>query len=645
MLKKIVFLVYLAHSALYSKPATEFTNQANLNFAENLNTQSIQDFDDAEKGFIAPLPNNGIIKNSSGDIVWDLSRYNFINSSKDSNSSVNPSLWRQAKLLIKAGLFKVADRIYQIRGADISNMTIIEGNIGIIIVDPLLSNETAQAALSLYYDHRPFKQISAVIYTHSHADHFGGVKGIINNNQLDKMRIIAPQGFAQAAFDENILVGNAMARRATYMYGNLLIPGLQSQIGCGLGLATSTGTSSLILPTELVSETGQEKIIDGIRFVFLMAPSSEAPAEMLFFIPELKALCAAEDATHTMHNVYSLRGTKTRDAKAWSNYLNEAIDMFGSQTEVVFAQHHWPIWGNGRVIDFLEKQRDMYKYIHDQTLRLANQGYTMIEIAEMVKLPLSLEREWYNRGYYGSLNHNVKSVYAFYLGWFDGNPSTLHQLPPTQASKKYIEYMGGPDTVLEKAKKDYAVGQYRWVAQVLKDLVYAYPNNQTAKDLLADTLEQLGYQAENSVWRNFYLTGAQELRNGVQKLPTPNPTSADVINSMPTELLFDYLAIRLNGPKASENPVTLNLKLPDTNEHFIVQIKNGVLHYFKSKVGQAVDFSLVINRKDLNQLFSESAADLKQSEKLQLSGDIGAFNKFLSLFDRFNFWFNIIQPN
>lgn len=549
-------------------------------------------------------------------------------------------------MLNKTGLFKVADRIYQIRGADIANMTIIEGDSGIIIVDTLLSTETATTALNLYFNYRPIKSISAIIYTHSHIDHFGGTRGLISNNLANKTRIIAPQGFNQAAFSENIIVGNVMGRRATYMYGNLLIPGLQSQLGCGLALGSSSGKQSLILPTEFITETGQEKIIDGLRFVFLMAPDSEAPAEMLFYIPELKALCGAEITNHTMHNLYTLRGAKIRDAKAWSHYINETIQMFGSQAEVLFLQHTWPVWNNSQILEFLEKQRDLYKYIHDQTLRLANQGYTMIEIAEMITLSKSLSEKWYNRGYYGSLNHNIKSVYAFYLGWFDANPATLHPLPPAQASKKYIEYMGGPANVLKKAKSDYLKGEYRWVAQVLKDLVYAYPDSKQAKNLLADTFEQLAYQAENATWRNFYLSGAKELREGIKKLPAPNPAdNEDMINAMPMESILDFLAIHLNGPRAENEQIIFNLKLPDIKEQYVIQIKNGVLNYFKSKTKPTADFTLLINRNNVRFLFSKDIKNLCETNKLQVFGNQKAFDKFLSLLDHFDFWFNIIQPN
>lgn len=630
-----------------------YTVKLNEKVSKLLPFDNTEDFKDASRGLIAPLPDKGIIKNLKGDVIWNLDAYKFLTTDQPDDSStapetVNPSLWRQARLLKIAGLFKVTENIYQIRSADLSNMTIIEGKTGLIIVDTLFSKETAEAALALYYQNRPIKPIKAVIYTHSHVDHFGGIKGLITQQQADNgdVKVIAPKGFTEASLDENIMVGNAMGRRAMYMYGSLLRPGTKGQVSTGLGLTTSKGEVTLILPTHFISKTGEEMIIDGVKFVFLMAPNSEAPSEMLFFLPELKALCAAEDATHNMHNLYTLRGAKIRDAKAWANYLNEAIELFGPQSECVFAQHHWPKWGNKKVTDFLEKQRDMYKYIHDQTLHLANKGYHMAEIAERITMPSSLAKEWYNRGYYGSLNHNVKSVYNYYLGWFNGNPSTLHELPDTEASKKHIEYMGGAEAVLKKAQTDYANGEYRWVAQVLNYLVYADPKNKQAKNLLANTLEQLGYQSENGTWRNFYLTGAQELREGIQKDQFTGLASLDMIIAMSTESFFDYLSIKLDGLKASENPMTINFNLPDKNEKYIVQIKNGVLHYYSNRNSESAELTIELNRSEMNRLIvgETNMKDLIESKKLVSQGKIELMQKFLSLFDDFNPWFNIVEP-
>lgn len=647
---KIIFqLALLLSTPQLFSAASKYTMDSNQSVVNQLPFANTQDFNDASKGFTAPLLNGGVIKNRKGDIVWDLSAYNFINSNQPiSPLTFNPSLGRQLKLLTQAGLFKLTEGLYQIRGADLANMTIIEGQTGLIIIDPLLSKETAQVALELYYQNRPKKPIRAVIYSHSHADHFGGVKGIISQEDVNNgnIKVIAPEGFTEAALDENVMAGNAMNRRAMYMYGVLLNPGLDGQMSAGLGLTTSKGEMTLILPTDSITKTGQEMTVDGIKFVFLMAPGSEAPSEMLFFLPEFKALCAAEDATHNMHNLYTLRGAKVRDAKAWAKYLNQAIEMFGPQTEIVFAQHHWPKWGNENVIDFLEKQRDMFKYIHDQTLRLANQGYTMVEIGEMIRMPDSLSKEWYNRGYYGSLNHNAKSVYNFYLGWFNGNPSTLHELPETLAAKKYVEYMGGPEALFDKASKDFEAGNYRWTAQVLNHLVYFDPSNQRAKNLLADTLEQLGYQAENATWRNFYLSGAKELRFGVQPYDLPSSNSPDIVAVMPMENFFDYLAIKLDGLRAAEHPMSINFNLTDQKKSYLLEIKNGVLNYFPNKNSDKANLTLSITRPDLNSLImgQTKIQDLVQEGKASLKGNVEELKTFQSLFDDFNPWFNIVEP-
>ena len=642
---KNLFVFFLSIQILNALP-TSLTIEENQKVLKELPFDNQQDFEDAHRGFIAPLPNNGIIENANGQIIWNLKTYDFLENSSIPDS-VNPSLWRQGRLLSKAGLFQVGDRIYQVRGIDLSNMTIIEGKKGLIIIDPLVSIETARAALELYYQHRPKRLVKAVIYTHSHIDHFGGVRGVITQEEVQKgaVKIFAPQGFTQAALDESIMTGNAMARRASYMYGNLLKPGIDGQVTSGLGLTTSVGEISLILPTDFIVKTGEKKTIDGIRFVFISAPNSEAPAEMLFYLPDLKALCAAEDATHTMHNLYTLRGAKMRDAKAWAHYLNQTMEMFGEKAEVVFAQHHWPIWGKDRVVDFLEKQRDLYKYMHDQSLYLANQGYTMLEIGEMIKLPKELSQEWYNRGYYGTLNHNAKSVYCFYLGWFDGNPSTLHQLPPLETGQKMVEYMGGAEAILEKAQRDYDQGNYRWAAQVLNHLVFAEPSNQKAKDFLANILEQLGYQSENGPWRNFYLTGAQELRNGMQKNTLVPGVSPDIIKAMPTESLFDYLSIQLNGPRAADKQIAIYFELPDLKEKYLLQVKNGVLNYFTNRTIKA-DASIRMRRSDFDQIIlgTLKVKEAEKTKKITVKGDRQILETFLSLFDTFDFWFKIVEP-
>ena len=444
-----------------------------------------QDFEDARRGFIAPLPDSGVIRNKEGKPVWDLSGFSFIKEGAAAPETVNPSLWRQSQLLTYAGLFQVTDRVYQVRGADASNINFIEGDTGIIVVDPLISAECARAALNLYYQHRPQKPVVAVIYSHSHVDHYGGVKGVVSEDDVKagKVKIIAPEGFLKAALDENVMAGTAMSRRAGYMYGVFLPPGPQGKVTMGLGLTVSTGTVTLIPPTDVITKTGQEMTIDGLKFVFQLAPDTEAPAEMHFYLPQLKLLCPAENCCHNLHNLYTLRGAKTRDALAWSKDLNETLERWGDESEVMLNVHHWPIWGQERIVDRLKKQRDMYRYLHDQTLRLANQGYTMTEIAEMIRLPESLAKEWYCRGYYGSVNHNVKGVYVKYLGWFDGNPANLHPLPPVEASKRYVEFMGGAAAVIKKAQEYYDKGEYRWVAEVMNHVVFADPKNASGQEL------------------------------------------------------------------------------------------------------------------------------------------------------------------
>ncbi|SFL98621.1 alkyl/aryl-sulfatase [Marinobacter zhejiangensis] len=628
------------------KPASEVTRAANAALLNTLPFDDTRDFEDTDRGFIAPLPNNGVIQAEDGRTVWDLSAYQFVQG-QDAPDTVNPSLWRQAQLLTKGGLFEVTPEIYQVQGADLSTITFIEGEAGITVIDPCISRETARAALDLYWEHRGERPVVAVIHTHSHIDHFGGVRGVVDEAdvQSGKVRIIAPEHFVEEAVSENVYAGNHMSRRASYMYGNLLEKGPQGSMGTGLGLGTSTGEPTLITPTDFITETGQTLDIDGLTFEFLLAPGTEAPAEMHFYIPELKALTAAENATHTLHNLYTLRGAKVRNAAAWSGYLHETIERWGDDVEVLYAPHHWPTWGNDRVLELLKKQRDMYKYLNDQTLRLANQGYNMVEAAEMIELPDELANFWPNRGYYGSVNHDVKAVWNFYLGWFDGNPSRLHPLPPVDAGIKLVEYMGGADRVIEMAQKDFDEGNYRWVAQVMDQVVMAEPDNQSARYLLADALEQMGYQAESGPWRNFYLSGAQELRNGIQELPVPNTAAPDIVQSMTMDMFLDFMAIKLNGPKAAGKVIRMNITLPDIDEDYGVAIENGVLNYYSETFGDA-DVSFTVDRAKFNEVIlgTSKLTDLVESGDAELEGDSGKFDEFLSLLDSFEFWWPLVTP-
>jgi len=627
--------------------AEEATKTANQKLLKELPFSNKQSFEDAKKNQIAPLPDT-VIKTGKGDTVWDPGKYDFIKLGSDAPETVNPSLWRQSQLINTSGLFKVTDRIYQVRNYDLSNMTIIEGDSGIIIADPLISQETAKAALDLYFEHRPKKPVVAIIYSHSHVDHYGGVKGVVSEDDVKngKVKIYAPKGFLDSAVEENVLAGNAMSRRATYMYGNLLPPDPKGQIGTGLGMTTSTGTVTLIPPTDIITKTGQKEVIDGLNFQFLFAPSSEAPAEMHWYIEELKALSMAENNTHTLHNTYTLRGAKIRNPLLWSKYLNQSLYLWGDKTEVLYGMHHWPVWGKDRVQEHLSKQRDLYRYINDETLRLANQGYTMVEIAEMIELPDSLANYWSNRGYYGTLNHNVKATYVLYLGWFDGNPATLHVLPPVESSKKYVEYMGGSDAILSKAEQAYQNGDYRWVAEVVNHVVFADPENQKARELQANALEQMGYQAESGPWRNFYLTGAKELRDGVKQLPAPNTVSPDTVKAMNLELFFDFLAMRLNGPKAADQHIKLNFTFNDTGEQYFVEVVNGVLNHTPDYQAEKVDASISLDRTTLNNIILKQTTldQAVNDNKVTVDGDSQQLNQLISLLDNFGLWFNIVTP-
>lgn len=629
------------------KDATSATKAANQKLLGELPFSDKSDFDDAHRGFVAPLP-DAVIKGPSGNAIWNPQQYAFIKEGSAAPGTVNPSLWRQAQLINISGLFQVTDGIYQVRNQDLSNMTIIEGKEGITVVDPLISAETAKVAIDLYYANRGKKTVKAVIYTHSHIDHYGGVRGIVDAADVTsgKVKIYAPEGFLDAAVAENVMAGNAMSRRASYMYGNLLPPDPKGQVGAGLGTTTSAGTVTLLPPTDIITKTGEKRTIDGLTYEFLMAPGSEAPAEMLWYIEEKRAISAAEDCTHTLHNTYSLRGAKIREPLPWSKYLNQALTMWGAKADVMFAQHHWPTFGRDKVVNLLRQQRDLYRYINDETLHLLNQGETMVEVADKFKLPPSLANMWANRGYYGSVSHDVKATYVLYLGWFNGNPATLDELTPVEASKRYVEFMGGANAVLSKAKQSFARGEYRWVAQVVNHVVFADPNNQAAKALQADALEQLGYQAESGPWRNFYLTGAKELREGVKKLPTPNTASPDTVRAMTPEMFFDYLSVRVNRAKAANAKIALNVDLGKPEGTYLLELENGVLNHTANVQAQQADANITMSRDTLNGIIlgQTKMADAVKNGSAKVTGNQAKLDELVSYLDTFEFWFPIVTP-
>jgi alkyl sulfatase BDS1-like metallo-beta-lactamase superfamily hydrolase len=651
MLKAVILSLALSvslYAAENPKEATGFTQNVNNQVLRELPFSNTQDFEDAKKGFIEELPDL-LIKGSDGHNVWDLKSFEFLNG-KSAPETVNPSLWRVAQINNINGLFKVTDKVYQIRGFDLSNMTIIEGKSGLIIIDPLVTSETSKAGLDLYYKNRPKKPVKAVIYSHSHVDHYGGVKGVITEDEVKsgKVKVYAPNGFLEEAVKENVYAGNAMSRRSIYMYGSMLEKGEKGQVDAGLGKTNSIGTIGLIAPTDLIMKTGDSKIIDGVKIEFMMAPGTEAPAEMIMYFPEFKMINSAEDATHTLHNLYTLRGAQVRDAVNWWKTLDLMQAAYGDKTEIIIAQHHWPKWGKENINSYLEKQRDGYKYIHDQTLNLANKGYTMNEIAETIKFPDGLAQEWSLRGYYGSISHNTKAVYQKYLGWYDSNPANLNPLPPVEEAKRYVEFMGGTNAVIKKAKEYYNRGEYRWVAEVMNKVVFADPNNQEAKNLQADTLEQLGYQSENATWRNEYLMGAYELRNGTAKVPEGFGTGTpDTIKAMTVDMYLDYMGIRLDGEKANGKIMKINWDIPDIKEKYTVSLENSVLTYRKvNSFAKNADITLTLDKSVLDAIQTKETTLDKEisSGKVKISGDVNKFKEYMGLFDNFTADFNIVTP-
>jgi alkyl sulfatase BDS1-like metallo-beta-lactamase superfamily hydrolase len=580
-----------------AEPATRVVNEAllgKLPFTDN------RDFEAASRGLIAPLP-EGVIKAESGTVLWNLGEYAFIEG-EIAPATVNPSLWRLAQLNMANGLFKVTERLYQLRGFDIANMTVIEGDTGLILIDPLTTAEVARAALEHYYAHRPRKPVAAVIYSHSHLDHYGGVRGVANDADVKagKVKVIAPNGFMEAAVGENVLAGLAMTRRAQFQFGSMLPRGPRGQVDAGLGKAVARGTPGLIEPTMLIVQPIEEHTIDGVKIVFQLAPETEAPAEMHMFYPGLRVLNLAENACPLLHNFIPLRGAVARDPRVWSKYIGEALRLYAPHADVLIGQHHWPTWGHKAIHDHLEAQRDLYKHIHDQTLRYMAKGWRPAEIAEVIDLPPGLDRQWNVRGYYGSVSHNVKAVYQRYLSWYDGNPANLHALPPAPAARKFVEYMGGAAAVIARARTDFTRGEFRWVAQVMKEVVFAEPDNHEARALCADALEQMGYQAESATWRNAFLYGAMELRHGVFKLPARPAMSADMLAGLSTDLLFDALAIRVDPAKAAGKAFVFNWRFTDRNEQMTVALKHCTMSHCMGQLSPSADALVTTTRATLD---------------------------------------------
>lgn len=633
-----------AQQSTSPKAATATTLKANQAVAESLAFNDKVDFDEASRGLIASL-SKPLVQTAEGKLVWDTERFNFIKG--NAPGTVNPSLWRQEKLNNVAGLFKVTEGIYQVRGYDLANMTLVEGKTGWIVIDTLLTAEIAKATLAFAMEKLNSKKpVVAVIYTHSHADHYGGVRGVVSEADVlaGKVKVIAPEGFMDNAVAENVLAGNAMTRRATYQFGNGLDANEKQAIGSGLGKALSAGTMGLIPPTDTVSKTGQEMTVDGVRIVFQMAQGSEAPSEMMFYFPDLKALCLSEVLTKHMHNVYTIRGAKMRDALAWSKYANETIDMY-PDVQVSFASHHWPTWGGDRIRAYMANQRDTYRFIHDEALNLANKGQVMDEIGSAAFFPKQLATDSSSRGYYGTLSHNLRAVYNFYMGYYDANPASLNRLPPVDSAKRYVAAMGGEAAALRIARQAFDAGDYRWAAELGNHIVFANPDSLAARGQQADTLEQLGYQAEAGTWRNAYLVGAKELRDGVLK-PDTSTQGPDVVRGMTMELIFDYIALRLNHQKVDGQKVGISMVFTDLKETWALELSNSVLNNTKGRVLKKPDVTLTLTRPAfLGMLLAgKKLPDLIQAGAVKLEGDPKAFGAVFANIESFDPFFNIVTP-
>jgi linear primary-alkylsulfatase len=590
------------------------------------------DFENAERGMVARFE-PGVIKAADGHVVFDADAYTRVLSG-ECPDTVNPSLWRQCQLTSIQGLFEVTDGIYQVRGIEISNMTLVEGNTGVIVIDPLVSAECAAAGLALYREHRGDRPVTAVIYTHSHIDHFGGVLGVVDADTT--VPIVAPEGFLEHAVSENVYAGTAMLRRGVYQAGTSLPISATGTLGMGLGTGSSAGTVGLIAPTLDITRTGQEETLDGVRIVFQITPATEAPAEMNFHFPDRRALCMAENATHNLHNILTQRGAEVRDARGWSRYLAEAIELFADGTDVAFASHHWPTWGTQNVVTFLTEQRDLYAFLHDQTLRLLNQGYGPSEIAEMIEMPPALDAQWHTHGYYGTVNHDVKAIYQRYLGWWDCNPARYWQHPPQAAAARYVETIGGIDATVAKARQYADNGDLRFAAELGSHAIFADPAHQGARALLADVLTRLGYGAEAGTWRNVFLTGALELQQPAEPVPV---SAGGIIAALTITQLFDSLAIRIDGKRAWDTTASIRWHFADSGEAYRMELSNGALTHHPTSREDPADLVVTLTRPQLLAMLGGAGTD-----GVRFDGDPKIFATIAGLTDQPDPAFAIVTP-
>jgi alkyl sulfatase BDS1-like metallo-beta-lactamase superfamily hydrolase len=590
------------------------------------------DFENAERGRVARF-DPGVITGPDGRVVFDADAYTRALSG-ECPDTVNPSLWRQCRLTSIQGLFEVTEGIYQVRGIEISNMTLVEGDSGVIVIDPLVSAECAAAGLALYRAHRGNRPVTAVIYTHSHIDHFGGVLGVVDADTT--VPIVAPEGFLDHAVSENVYAGTAMLRRGVYQAGTSLPIGVTGNLGMGLGTGASAGTVGLVAPTLDVTHTGQEEVLDGVRIVFQLTPATEAPAEMNFHFPQRHALCMAENATHNLHNILTPRGAEVRDARGWSRYIAEAVELFADDTDVAFASHHWPTWGRDNIVKYLREQRDLYAFLHDQTLRLLNQGYTPTEIAETVQMPPALDAQWHTHGYYGTVNHDLKAIYQRYLGWWDCNPAHYWQHPPEAAARRYVDTLGGVDVTVAKAREYADAGDLRFAAELAGHAVFAAPDDQGARDLLADVFTRIGYGAEAATWRNIFLTGALELRQPARPVPV---SSAGIAAALTVTQLFDSIAIRIDGQRAWDTTASIRWQFSDSGETYRMELSNGALIHHPTSRSEPADLVVTLTRAQLLGMVGGAGAN-----GIQFEGDAKILDTILSLTDEPDPAFAIVTP-
>lgn len=622
--------------------ATDATKKINEAYYKLLDFSDEQELSFASKGLIAS-PENLELKDKDGKVVWSQKAYAFLENA-DAPDTVNPSLWRNTQLNHLYGLFEVTDGIYQVRGYDMTNITFVRSNTGWIVFDPLMSTECSAAALQLVNENLGERPIVGIIMSHPHVDHYGGIKGIISEEEVAarNIPIIVPDGFEEHAVSENVYAGNAMGRRASYQYGTMLEDSAEGSMSIGIGMGQSTGTISYISPNDTIKTTGETRTIDGVTMEFQMTPGTEAPAEMNTWFADKNALWMAENCTATLHNLYTLRGAQIRDGNAWAEYIMEALTRYGGKAEVVFEAHNWPHWGNDFITEYMKNTAAMYKFINDQTLMYINQGYTSDEISNMITLPAALEKNWYTRQYYGTVAHNSKAVYQKYMGWYDANPVNLNPLSPSDSAKKYVEYLGDTKEVLKKAKADFDKGEYQWVAEITNVLVFADPDNKEARSLCADALEQLGYQAESGTWRNAYLSGAKELREGTIKDESLKATqTADILRAMTPEMMMDYMGIRIDSNAAQDLNLKINLKFTDADP-YLLTVRSGVLLYQKGAQADDADATLTLPRVAMFAILNKDEA--QQKEAIKIEGDQDVLKKLTEHMGDFEYFFNIVEP-